>query len=142
MSKLIYLLDSNILSEPTKPQPHRHVVDLLDEHAHHVAMSVITWHELLYGCKRLPNGKKKTRLLRYFEELIAPNVPILPFTRDMALWLADERSRLAGVGRSKPFVDGQIAATAAVEGMTLVTRNTKDFVDYEGLQFENWFESS
>lgn len=40
---------------------------------------------------------------------------------------------------SEPCLDGQIAAIAVVNNLTLVTRNTDDFVDFAGLTVENWF---
>ena len=103
-------------------------------------MSALTWHELLYGCHRLAEGKRKERLLGYFRQTVAPYVPILEFNEEMAKWLALERARLSVKGLSKPFIDGQIAATAAVNGLILVTRNARDFEDYDGLEVENWFE--
>lgn len=43
------------------------------------------------------------------------------------------------MGHSLPFVDGQIAAIAMTYGLTLITRNTKDFADIPDLRLENWF---
>jgi tRNA(fMet)-specific endonuclease VapC len=44
-------------------------------------------------------------------------------------------------GRVPPFVDGQIAAIAAVNGLTLVTRNVRDFRRFAGLPVVNWFST-
>jgi tRNA(fMet)-specific endonuclease VapC len=65
---------------------------------------------------------------------------ILPYDREAALWHAEETARLAAQGRMPPFIDGQIAAIAIVNRLTLVTRNTDDFADFAGLNVENWFE--
>lgn len=71
-----------------------------------------------------------------------PQLPcsILPYDRDVALWHAEERARLTLQGRTPPFVDGQIAAIAIVNNLTLVTRNTGDFADFAERTVENWFE--
>ena len=98
MGGVIYLLDSNVLSEPTKPRPHPQVLGLMKEHARSLAMSVLTWHELLYGCHRLPQGKRKQRLLGYFRRTVTPYVSILEFNEEMARWLVLERARLSAKG--------------------------------------------
>ena len=49
-----------------------------------------------------------------------------------------ERARQEGLGRLAPFVDGQIAAIAAVNGLDLVTSNTSNFAAMKGLKVENW----
>jgi len=43
------------------------------------------------------------------------------------------------VGQTPPYVDGQIAAIAAVNQLVLVTRNITDFENFQDLQLENWF---
>jgi tRNA(fMet)-specific endonuclease VapC len=65
---------------------------------------------------------------------------VLPYDREAALWHSEERARLTSQERTPPFIDGQIAAIAVVNNLTLVTRNTDDFVDFAGLTVENWFE--
>ncbi len=55
-----------------------------------------------------------------------------------ARWHAAERARLEKVGKTPAFVDGQIAATAKVNGLTLVTRNVANYSLFEGLAVENW----
>ncbi len=63
---------------------------------------------------------------------------VLPYDREAADWQARERVRLERAGRPVPFVDAQIAAIAAVRGLTLVTANTRDFERFEGLSVEDW----
>ena len=73
--------------------------------------------------------------------LLRPSQPltVLPYDCETALWHALERARLADLGRTPPFVDGQIAAIAMANNLTLVTRKTNDFADFAGLAVENWF---
>ena len=92
-----------------------------------------------YGLARMPDGARKRRLLRYMDQVLRRLPMILPYDRDAALWHAGERARLESLGRTPPYVDGQIAAIAKVNDMVLVTRNTGDFAHFAGLEVENWF---
>jgi tRNA(fMet)-specific endonuclease VapC len=49
---------------------------------------------------------------------------------------------LKACGKTAAYIDGEIAAVAAVNNLTLVTRNTDDFQFFDGLVIENWFEQS
>ena len=51
---------------------------------------------------------------------------------------ARKRARLEALGRPAPFVDGQTAAIAQVNGLVLATTNGKDFARFKGLAVENW----
>ena len=62
-----------------------------------------------------------------------------PYDRRAAEWHAHKRARLVNESCTPPYVDGQIAAIAAVNGLTLVTHNVTDFVAFEGLTVEDWF---
>ena len=141
MGELRYLLDSNILSEPFRPEPNENVVELIGQHEDAIAMSSVTWHEMVYGCERLASGKKQERLRHYLHHILKPRVPIVAYDEAAAQWHAQERARLSKEGLSRAFEDGQIAATAATRELILVTRNVKDFLYFEQLQLENWFES-
>ena len=137
MARLRYLLDTNVLSEPSRRRPDPDVESRLDGHAHEACTAAPILHELQYGLARMPDGTRKRELARYLEWVL--RLEILPYDRDAARWHAEERARLTGRGRTPPFVDGQIAAIAATNGLTLVTRNTGDFDDFTGLSVENWF---
>ena len=140
MGRLSYLLDSNILSEPSRPSPNEHVQARLLAHRHAVCTAAPVLHEMRYGLARMPEGRRKQALLRYLEYAVQQRLTILPYDRAAALWHAEERARLTAQGRMPPFIDGQIAAIAIINGLTLVTRNTNDFADFAGLTVENWFE--
>jgi tRNA(fMet)-specific endonuclease VapC len=64
---------------------------------------------------------------------------VLPYDAAAARIHAELRSTCERTGRRLPFVDGQIAAIAMTHGLTLVTRNTKDFAEITGLRLQNWF---
>jgi tRNA(fMet)-specific endonuclease VapC len=89
----------------------------------------------------MPDGRRKQALTRYLEQAVQQRLTILPYDSEAALWHAEERARLAAQGHTPPFIDGQIAAIAMVNHLTLVTRNTDDFADFVGLTVENWFEA-
>ncbi len=137
MARLRFLLDSNILSEPARRRPDSRVQSRLDAHKHEVCTAAPILHELQYGLARMPDGVRKQRLARYLKRVLL--LEILPYDRDAARWHAEERARLTRRGRTPPFVDGQIAAVAATNGLTLVTGNTGDFDDFTNLSVENWF---
>lgn len=135
-----YLLDTNILSEPVKPDPDSSVMRKLSRHRTALATASVVWHELHYGCERLPPSNKRNRLESYLAEVIQTSVPILPYDESAAAWHARERARLTTRGMMPPHADGQIAAIACVNNLILVTRNTRDFECFTGLKLENWFE--
>ncbi|MGA3122286.1 MAG: hypothetical protein ABSF69_16105 [Polyangiaceae bacterium] len=69
---------------------------------------------------------------------VVGGVRVLPYGERAARWHAIERARLAAAGRPPPFLDGQIAAIAAVNDATLVSGNATHVEPFEGLRVENW----
>jgi tRNA(fMet)-specific endonuclease VapC len=134
-----FLLDTNIVSEAVKPQPNPSVLQRLQASIGKTAIASVTWHELLYGMRRLPPSKRKQDLDRYLMNVVASTTDIIPYDRLAADWFATERSRLASIGKTPSYPDGQIASIAVVNNLVLITRNTSDFADFNGIQLENWF---
>lgn len=139
MARLSYLLDSNILSEPSRPRPDGQVQSRLEAHRHEICTAAPILHEMHYGLARMPEGARKQQLIRYVYQVLRQPLTILPYDREAALWHAAERARLESRGRTPPYVDGQIAAIAKVNALTLVTRNTGDFDEFVDLKVQNWF---
>lgn len=137
-----YLLDTNIVSAPFTPEPPAGLMHRLEQESEQCAISSLTWHELIFGCEKLPPSRKRRALERYLHEVVLPTYPILPYGRSEAEWHAEERARLKEQGTPAPFVDGQIAAVAAVNSLVLVTHNTSDFLNFEGLDLEDWAATS
>jgi len=137
---LRYLLDTNVLSEPLRPKPNERVMERLRGAEASVATASLVWHELRYGAARLIPSKKRRTIETYLEDVLRPTVPILPYDQNAADWHANERARLVAAGQTPPFVDGQIAAIAAVNGLILVTANLADYEPFSGLTIENWHE--
>ncbi len=135
----MYLLDTNIVSEPIRPGPDARVLERMGAAAGDIAIPSLVWHELWFGAHRLEAGSRRRYIERYLSEVVAPTIPRLSYDENAARWHARERARLTATGFTPPFVDGQIAAIAAVGGLVLVTRNTADFERFDNLQLENWF---
>jgi len=135
---LLYLLDANVLSEPARPRPNQRVLEELVAHRGEIATAAPVWHELLHGVQRMPPSVRRDEIARYLEQVVKRSVPILPYDESAAAWHAAERARLVALGRTPPFADGQIAAIAHTQGLTLVTANQADFVSFRGLPLADW----
>ena len=135
---LRYLLDTNILAEPLRPQPNDRTLDHLKRHQDEIAIASVVWHEMWFGCYRLPLSAKRSAIETYLTQVVAPSIPILPYDQEAASWHAAERARLTSVGKTPPFADGMIAAVAKTNNLVLVTINLDDFREFHELQFEGW----
>ena len=133
-----YLLDTNIVSEPLRPAPNPKVMARLKRHSGELAIASVVWHELWFGCQRLPASTKRTVIERYLNEVVAVSMAILPYDQAAAEWHAAERARLMALGKTPPFVDGQIMAIAQTNGLILVTLNPKDYAAFAGVKVEDW----
>ena len=135
-----YLLDTNILSEAIRLKPNANVLQKLQIHKQELGTATLVVHELLYGCYRLPNSKKREILQAYIEDVILPNITLFDYDLKSAQWHATERARLVSLGKTPAFVDGQIASIAYINQLILVTNNVSDFSTFQNLKIENWFE--
>jgi tRNA(fMet)-specific endonuclease VapC len=135
---LRYLLDTTTISSPVSKEPDPNIVAKLREHGDECAIAAPVWHELTYGCERLPRGKRRAGLEEYLNDVIGTSFPVLPYDAVAAAWHGYERARLEKLGRPAPYVDGQIAAIAHTHGLVLITANKKDFARFKDLQVENW----
>jgi tRNA(fMet)-specific endonuclease VapC len=133
----LYLLDTNVLSEPIRPRPNAGVMSRLQRHRAEVAVPSLVWHELWLGCLRLPLSRRRADIEDYLNSVVAL-MPMLPYGHDAAHWHACERARLAALGQMPPFADGQIAAIARVNDLTLITANTSDYTAFDGLRILDW----
>lgn len=135
-----FLLDTNILSEPTKRHPNVRVMQQLAENSGQFAIASVSYHEVMVGYLRLPESQKRREIETYMQQSVDGVLEILPYDDTAARWHALERTRLMQAGKTPPYGDGQIAAVAATNNLTLVTRNTDDFQYFQDLQITNWFE--
>jgi tRNA(fMet)-specific endonuclease VapC len=137
-----FLLDTNILSEPLRPAPNPRVMESLVRSSGLTATATVVFHEMLYGCYRLPNSRKRQAIEAYLREEVEAKLLLLPYDTEAAKWHASERARLVKLGKTPSYVDGQIAVIAVVNNLVLVTNNEADYADFQGIQIENWFTDS
>jgi tRNA(fMet)-specific endonuclease VapC len=135
---LKYLLDTNVVSEPLRPKPQHDVIRKLTRHQDEIAISSVVWHELRFGAERLPASRRRDAIVRYLDEVVLATMPILGYDKAAAHWHATERARLTSRGETPAFADGQIAAIAHVNDLSLVTFNDADFRRFHELRVVTW----
>lgn len=133
-----YLLDTSIVSAPIAKAPSPEIVRHLEASGDECAIAAPVWHELTYGCQRLPRGKRRDAIERYLQDVVLASFPVLPYDEGAASWHGHERARLEGLGKPAPYVDGQIAAIAFTNSLVLVTVNVRDFTRFRDLKVANW----
>ena len=132
-----FLLDTNVVSEVMKAAPDPAVVSWLDQNHERSFLSSIVVAEIELGIELLPNGTKKERLqeaLRQFLPLLEERV--LAFDLSVARHWAKLCAQLERQGRKTPVLDSMIEATALQWNLTIVTRNTSDFIQAQ--TFNPW----
>ena len=135
-----YLVDTNIYSEPVKPNPEPKVVEWLRSHERELYVSTVTIGEICRGIERLSEGKRKTQLRAWLQTLCdCMKGRVLSFNTSTAHVWGQLKAKWDKAGISVPSLDSQIAATAHRHGLTVVTRNTSDF-DKTGVKVLNPFE--
>jgi predicted nucleic acid-binding protein len=123
-----YLVDANVLSEPTKPSPDPRVIEWLRANEPDFAVDPVILGELRFGILILPKGRKRTALERWFNAGVA-RLHCLPWDADTGLKWAELLARLRTTGKAMPIKDSLIAATAAIHGLAVATRNRDDFAN-------------
>ena len=139
----VYLLDTNIVSEFSKERPNQNVIALYEARKNLCAISAVTWQELIYGVSKMPEGKRKDSISAFTEDL-KNNFEIIPYDEFSANICGQLLGTCAKCGKTLPYGDTQIAATAIANGMVLVTRNVSDFseaTERSFLRVEDWFSA-
>ena len=124
-----FLIDTNVVSELLRPAPSQRVVGWLNAQPPlDVALSVLTLGEIERGMTLLPAGRRRALLERWLSQDLPQQFQGRLLGVDEAT--AREWGRLSAraetSGRGLPVVVGLLLATAAVHGLTLVTRNESD----------------
>lgn len=121
-----YLVDANVLSEPTRPVPNETAVDWLRRHERDIAIDPIILGEVRFGILRLAKGKKRNDLEVWFD-LVVRRVRCLPWDARIGLRWAELLARLRATGRAMPIKDSLVAATAFSHSLIIATRDRTDF---------------
>ncbi|TGT69669.1 type II toxin-antitoxin system VapC family toxin [bacterium M00.F.Ca.ET.159.01.1.1] len=135
------LLDTNVLSEVTRPAPGTRVLEWLnglDEDRSFI--SVVSIAEIRRGVALMDEGRKREALA----EWLAHDLPrrfeqrVLAVDEAVALAWGDLMGLAKRRGRGLSSMDGMIAATAIAQQLTLATRNTRDFEGFGIELFDPW----
>ena len=124
------ILDTNVLSEPTKPYADESVVRWIDQHdVSSLHLTSISLAELLFGIETLPHGRRRNKVKRVLDDLLERCIGdrILPFDSDAALQFSIRTARARRRGLTIAIADGQIASIAAVHGFPVATRDEEPF---------------
>jgi predicted nucleic acid-binding protein len=121
----MYLVDTNVLSESIRARANGRVMDWLASQDE-VAFSAVTLEELAFGVERAPAAKRQ-RLRHWLDGLLTAAPLVLPVDENVAVTAGRLRASREAAGRPVAQADMLIAATAALSGRVLVTRNVKDF---------------
>lgn len=120
------LVDANVLSEATKPEPDPAVIDWLRRNESAVAVDPVILGEIRFGILLLAPGARRRRLEEWFENGVR-RLHCLPWDAATGLRWAQLLADLRARGRSMPIKDSLIAATALAHDLPLATLNRQDF---------------
>jgi predicted nucleic acid-binding protein len=135
-----YLVDTNVVSELMRDAPAPAVMTWFAQHEHQpVYVCSITQAEILTGIALLPMGKRRDALADAAQKLFESDLAdqYLTFDASAAHHFALIRAQRKRAGLPITTEDAQIAAIALAAELTLVTRNTRDFLGIEGLELDN-----
>lgn len=129
-----YLLDTCVISEATRPRPsvkvRAWIRAILPER---MFLSVANLAEIEQGIAALGDVGKTKKLNAWLRNEVLPDFDGRIISVDPSV--ATRWGRLLGEGRrsgqARPLMDALLAATALEHGLSLVTRNVKDFADYD-----------
>jgi len=134
-----FLVDANVLSEPTKPIPDNRVVEWLRDNEAELVVNPIVLGELEYGILLLPVGRRRKRLQAWFAQGVR-HLRVLDFDAESAAAWARLLAGLKKRGLAMSVKDSLIAATALARNLAVVTRNVADF-RHAGVRLLNPFEA-
>lgn len=134
-----YLLDTNICIHFIKGEHDlRNKIQKVGFQSCYI--SEITIAELLYGVEKSEPDRRAINLQRVLDLKNAFSIQIIPISECIEEY-ARQKAQLMRTGRRVDDLDIFIGVTSIIRSLTLVTRNTKDFVNMAGITVENWIDS-
>lgn len=133
----MYLVDANVLSEPTRKVPDQAAVGWLRANERDLVVDPVIVGEIRFGILVLPKGKRRSRLEAWFDAGVG-RLDCLPWDSQTGLRWAELLAALRRSGRAMPVKDSLIAATALVHGLVVATRNRADF-EHAGVELVDPF---
>jgi predicted nucleic acid-binding protein len=121
-----YLVDVNVISEPTKLQPDADVVAWLRKNEANLVLDPVVLGEIRLGILLLAAGKRRAALEKWFDQGVEKMVCLSWDAATARQWAA-LLARLRAKGEAMPLKDSMIAASAATHSLTVATRNVVDF---------------
>ncbi|PXA83573.1 hypothetical protein DMC25_17865 [Caulobacter sp. D4A] len=136
----MFLFDTNAVCEPFKDQGDPKALAWIRAcPPDQVFVSTVTIAEISYGMERVSPGRKADRIRVWRDRLIANlGERLLPVDAQIAMAQARIRRAAENARRTMPSIDAFLAATAEVHGLTLVTRNVRDFEAWGGPVLDPW----
>ncbi|WP_420622718.1 PIN domain-containing protein [Candidatus Poriferisodalis sp.] len=132
------LLDTNVVSEATRPIPDEKVLAFLAA-PQSFWLSAIVVHELEYGIQKMPSGRRRDHLAAAIRSFIADaSDHVLPIGQAESVCAAEFRVLARQSGRALTISDSLVAATASVNHLTLATRDTNDLTGLDLRVINPW----
>jgi toxin FitB len=139
----VFLLDTNVISEQTKPYPNPGVTEWLEHHAvGETYLSVVTLGEIEQGIFLLGNSKRARAYRVWLEKLEHEfDGRILGIDRAVERTWSKITARAIQSGKTLAYADSLIAAIGITHNLSIVTRNTDDFVAVTKNLINPWHDS-
>ena len=138
---MAFLIDTNVISETLRPRPDPRVLEWIGRQmAGDLFLAAVSLGELVRGARRMKDTAKRERLAHWIDHDLATQFQgrILPFDREAAMIWGATMGEGDRAGRPKSMADAQIAAVASRHGLTLATRNIRDFKDMQVALVDPW----
>lgn len=130
-----YMLDTDTCIYTIKRKP-AHLKRLFNAHIGQLAISAVTWGELIFGAEKSSNVEANIAQIEGF----AGRLEILPFGNHEARQFGQLKAELQKKGKPIGPYDMMIAGHARSQGLILVTNNVREFKRVDGLRLENWIK--
>jgi tRNA(fMet)-specific endonuclease VapC len=133
--KFEFVLDTNIISEFTKPKPDEKVLQFLDKEKDNFCICAPVYQEIVFGIELLPTSKKKTMYLSFLKDIV-DSLEVLHYDEASARIHAKLRAEIQKKGKILPYIDTEIASICIRNNSTLATKNVKDYKGIKGLKLK------